>query len=190
ASARSEILLTKIFSGRASSEMWFEWARLPADMGVEARLSRLARWVMLAEERGLRYGLKLPAASVPLGEGFAHRERCLRELALYEGGGENAPAAAAASARGARRRVRPVGRAARTMASALGKHRSRGAPRLANRRPAPRRDSAAALAAPAPPSRDARRGVSFVPHQHGPQPRRPAPGGAAVSQTPPDPLRA
>jgi uncharacterized protein (DUF58 family) len=85
ASARSEMLLTKIFSGRASSELWFEWERLPAGMGVEARLSRLARWVMLAEERGLRYGLKLPAASVPLGEGFAHRERCLRELALYHG---------------------------------------------------------------------------------------------------------
>jgi len=85
ASARSETLLTKIFSGRASSEMWFEWARLPAGMGVEARLSRLTRWVMLAEERGLRYGLRLPAASVPLGEGFAHRERCLRELALYDG---------------------------------------------------------------------------------------------------------
>jgi uncharacterized protein (DUF58 family) len=54
-------------------------------MGIEARLSRLTRWVMLAEERGLRYGLRLPAAGVPLGEGFAHRERCLRELALYHG---------------------------------------------------------------------------------------------------------
>ena len=85
ASARSEALLTKIFSGRTSSEMWFEWERLPAAMDVEARLSRLTRWVMLAEERGLRYGLRLPAASVPLGEGFAHRERCLRELALFHG---------------------------------------------------------------------------------------------------------
>jgi len=54
-------------------------------MQGEARLSRPARWVTLAEERGLRYGLKLPATTVPLGEGFPHRERCLRELALYHG---------------------------------------------------------------------------------------------------------
>jgi uncharacterized protein (DUF58 family) len=85
ASARSETLLTKFFSGLASSELWFDWARLPPGMGVEARLSRLARWVLLAEERGLRYGLKLPGVSVPPGDGFPHRERCLRELALYHG---------------------------------------------------------------------------------------------------------
>jgi uncharacterized protein (DUF58 family) len=85
ASARSEALLTKLFAARASSELWFDWARLPATMGVEARLSRLTRWVLLAEERGLHYGLKLPGRSVPSGEGFQHRERCLRELALYDG---------------------------------------------------------------------------------------------------------
>jgi uncharacterized protein (DUF58 family) len=85
ASARSEVLLTKSFAGRASSELWFDWSGLPPGMGVEARLSRLARWVMLAEERGLHYGIRLPGASVPLGEGFSHRERCLRELALFDG---------------------------------------------------------------------------------------------------------
>ena len=85
ASARSEALLTKLFSARASSELWFDWDRLPRGMHAEARLSRLARWVMLAEERGLHYGLKLPETSVPLGEGFPHRERCLKELALFHG---------------------------------------------------------------------------------------------------------
>ena len=85
ASARSETLLTKFFAGRASSELWFGWDSLPDAMGTEARLSRLARWVTLAEERGLRYGLRLPETTVPLGEGFPHRERCLRELALFHG---------------------------------------------------------------------------------------------------------
>jgi uncharacterized protein (DUF58 family) len=85
ASARSEALLTKFFSGLASSELWFDWERLPPEMQVEARLSRLARWVTLAEERDLRYGLRLPGTTVPLGEGFLHRDRCLRELALYHG---------------------------------------------------------------------------------------------------------
>jgi uncharacterized protein (DUF58 family) len=83
AAARDESLLTKTFAGRASSELWFDWERLPADMHVEARLSRLARWVLLAEEQGLRYGLRLPGVTVPLGEGLAHRDSCLKELALY-----------------------------------------------------------------------------------------------------------
>ncbi|HET7765001.1 MAG TPA: DUF58 domain-containing protein [Burkholderiales bacterium] len=85
ASARSEALLTKFFAGRASAELWFDWDALPPSMGVEARLSRLARWVTLAEERGLRYGLRLPGTTISAGEGFQHRERCLRELALYHG---------------------------------------------------------------------------------------------------------
>jgi uncharacterized protein (DUF58 family) len=54
-------------------------------MHAEARLSRLARWVLLAEESGLRYGLKLPGVTVPLAEGFQHREHCLKELAIYDG---------------------------------------------------------------------------------------------------------
>jgi len=84
AAARSEVLLTKLFSGRASSELWFAWDDLPVDMGTEARLSRLARWVLLADARGLRYGLKLPGVAVPLGEGRGQKAQCLRELALHE----------------------------------------------------------------------------------------------------------
>jgi uncharacterized protein (DUF58 family) len=83
AAARGALLLTKTFAGRASSERWFDWDQLPADMHTEARLSRLARWVLLAEGEGLRFGLKLPGATVPLGEGLAHRDRCLKELALH-----------------------------------------------------------------------------------------------------------
>jgi uncharacterized protein (DUF58 family) len=95
ASARSESLLTKAFAGQAASELWFDWERLPPDMGTEARLSRLARWVLLAEEHGLRYGLKLPDAGIPLGGGSEHRDRCLMELALFrlsDTGGRNAHA--------------------------------------------------------------------------------------------------
>jgi len=85
ASARSEFLLTKLFAGQAASELWFEWEQLPAGMHTEARLSRLARWVMLAEEHRLRYGLRIPGVVVPLGEGPPQRDRCLKELALYHG---------------------------------------------------------------------------------------------------------
>jgi uncharacterized protein (DUF58 family) len=83
AAARGDELLTKLFAGRASAELWLDWDDLPPGMPVEARLSRLTRWVLLARERELRFGLKIPGAMVPLGEGLAHMERCLKELALH-----------------------------------------------------------------------------------------------------------
>lgn len=91
ASARGEEPLTKVFTGRAASEMWFDYEDTNlAVLDREARLSRLARWVVLATRDGIRYGLKLPSVEVPLGEGESQREQCLRELALFEFGGERA----------------------------------------------------------------------------------------------------
>ncbi len=84
AAARGDSLLTKLFAGQAASELWFDWNELPPDMQVEARLSRLARWVLLAEEQGLRYGLMLPGISVPSSDGPEQMERCLKELALHD----------------------------------------------------------------------------------------------------------
>lgn len=82
--ARGQAMLTKMFTGRASSELWFDWGELPPELDTEARLSRLARWVLLAHENSLSYGLRLPGIEVPLGEGDAQRENCLTRLALYE----------------------------------------------------------------------------------------------------------
>lgn len=86
ATARSEEPLTKLFSGRAASELWFDYDELPAGMDREARLSRLARWVLLGERGGLKFGLRLPGVEVPPGEGDAQRGRCLKELALFQTG--------------------------------------------------------------------------------------------------------
>jgi uncharacterized protein (DUF58 family) len=83
AAARTGVPLTKLFTGQASTEMWFDYAELPDAMGREARLSRLTRWVILGARSGLRFGLRLPGIEVELGEGEAQRERCLRELALF-----------------------------------------------------------------------------------------------------------
>ena len=83
AAARSDIPLTKVFSGRASSEMWFDYSGLPDNMDREARLSRMARWVILAARAGVRFGLRLPGIDIELGEGEAQRDHCLRELALF-----------------------------------------------------------------------------------------------------------
>jgi uncharacterized protein (DUF58 family) len=84
AAARDQGLLTKLFSGHADSELWLDWARLPGEMGVEERLSHLARWVLDAHDSGLVYGLRLPGETVDLASGEAQRERCLEALALYE----------------------------------------------------------------------------------------------------------
>lgn len=81
--ARTDVPMTKVFSGRASSEMWFDYGELPDSMDREARLSRMARWVILAAGSGVRFGLRLPGSEVELGDGEAQRDRCLRELALF-----------------------------------------------------------------------------------------------------------
>jgi len=81
--ARTEVPMTKVFSGRASSELWFDYSELPDNMDREARLSRMARWVILAARAGVRFGLRLPGSQVELGDGDAQRDRCLRELALF-----------------------------------------------------------------------------------------------------------
>ncbi len=82
ASAHAEGLLTKLFSGSAAAELWFDWDALPG-LDTESRLSRLTRWVLLADEHGLRYGLRLPGRNLALGGGLDHRENCLKELALF-----------------------------------------------------------------------------------------------------------
>ena len=53
-------------------------------MGVEERLSQLARWVLDAHAAGLAYGLRLPGATMELAAGEAQRDRCLEALALFE----------------------------------------------------------------------------------------------------------
>ena len=86
ASMREGPLLTKQFSGRAAAQLWFDWKDLPYELGLvdpEVRLSRLTRWVLLANTRGIAFGLRLPGIEIPLGIGEAHCLACLRELALY-----------------------------------------------------------------------------------------------------------
>ncbi len=83
AAARGRGLQTKVFSGRAAAELWLDWNELHADLGLEAKLSRLTRWVLLADQDGLRYGLRLPGLQLAPDAGEPHRLNCLRALALY-----------------------------------------------------------------------------------------------------------
>lgn len=86
AAARGQGLLTKQFSGRADTELWLDWQATPAALGVEGRLSRLARWVIDAHAAGLSFGLRLPGVSLPPAPGNAQHDRCLEALALFQPG--------------------------------------------------------------------------------------------------------
>jgi uncharacterized protein (DUF58 family) len=87
AAARGGALLTKQFSGRAARELWLDWQSTAETMGVEARLARLARWVVDAHAAGLSFGLRVPGTTLPPAPGDAQRERCLEALALYQDAG-------------------------------------------------------------------------------------------------------
>jgi uncharacterized protein (DUF58 family) len=77
------ILISKHFEGGAASELRLDYALLPAGMEIEARLSRMTRWIIEAEARGLPYAFYLGDTRRAAALGGAHREDCLRALALY-----------------------------------------------------------------------------------------------------------
>jgi uncharacterized protein (DUF58 family) len=80
--ARGGELVVKEFVGAAHTPVIFDLADVPGP-DLEVRLERLARWVVDAEERGDRYGLRLEQAEVPPGAGLTHRNRCLAQLATF-----------------------------------------------------------------------------------------------------------
>lgn len=81
--ARGQELHTKQFAGQAPSRVWLDWQALTG-MEDEARIARLSRWVLDAERAGRSYGLRLPDAEIPPGQGPEHRHRCLQALALMD----------------------------------------------------------------------------------------------------------
>jgi uncharacterized protein (DUF58 family) len=89
--ASSDDMLTKQFAGEAVAELWLSLADLPAGMGLEARLSRLAGWVLAAERGNAHYGLRLPGHELAPGRGDLHRSACLEALALFEAPGGSRP---------------------------------------------------------------------------------------------------
>jgi uncharacterized protein (DUF58 family) len=77
-------LLVKQFGGDRADQIWLDWERLP-DADTETRLSLLCRQVLDAAGADLNFGLRLPGREVPLGQGDAHKHRCLVALARFGG---------------------------------------------------------------------------------------------------------
>ncbi len=81
--ARNGDLSVKLFESSAGEETVLAYDDLPPALPLEARISRLTRWVLLADAAGLRYSLILPGEDIATGTGLPHRARCLEALALY-----------------------------------------------------------------------------------------------------------
>jgi uncharacterized protein (DUF58 family) len=75
-------LHSKQYSGEAGTDLWLDYDTAPGN-GVEERLSCLCRWVLDAEQAGLRYGLRLPGSKIACEGGREHHLACLQALALF-----------------------------------------------------------------------------------------------------------
>ena len=81
--ARGPELYSKRFGGAGAGRVWLDWDRLE-DLDLETRLGQLTRWVLDAEQAGMRYGLRLPGRTVAPERGARHEQLCLRTLALWQ----------------------------------------------------------------------------------------------------------
>ena len=80
--ARSGELVSRETTAAGQRELWLDWAQT-AGPNTEQRLSRLAAWVLAAEQEGLACGLRLPGQELQPGQGDAHRRAALDQLALW-----------------------------------------------------------------------------------------------------------
>jgi uncharacterized protein (DUF58 family) len=79
--AHADELVSRETAGGVQREMWLKWSQAQGG-DAEARLSRLAAWVVGAEAAGQVYGLRLPGIEIAPSHGAAHRHAVLRALAL------------------------------------------------------------------------------------------------------------
>lgn len=80
--AKGQGLHSKQYAGASSAELWLDYAHAPGNQ-QEERLSHLCRWLIDAEQAGLRYGLILPGIRLELDGGARHLTHCLEALALF-----------------------------------------------------------------------------------------------------------
>jgi len=74
-------LVSRDASAAQRHQLWLDLSQT-GTTGLEARLSRLTAWVLMAERLGLDYGLRLPGLDIAPDQGTTHQSRCLQALAL------------------------------------------------------------------------------------------------------------
>ncbi len=80
--AKGQGVFSKQYSGGSSAELWLDYDQTHG-YSTEERLSQLCRWVLDAEQVGVRYGLVLPGLRLPPDGGALHSQACLEALALF-----------------------------------------------------------------------------------------------------------
>ena len=76
-------LVTKHFERGGADQLVLDFDAMAPTMHLELRLSRMTRWVLDAEQRGLPYALRIGAHEFAPAVGAAHQAACLRALALH-----------------------------------------------------------------------------------------------------------
>ncbi|MCV6636442.1 DUF58 domain-containing protein [Candidatus Albibeggiatoa sp. nov. NOAA] len=80
--ARGQDWHIKQFGGASSKSLWLSLEQVQ-HLNIEAALSQLCLWVLVADSQNAQYGLKLPQQTIKPDYGEQHREKCLTALALY-----------------------------------------------------------------------------------------------------------
>ena len=81
ASVRHDTLLVRDLERRSGEVLALDYTRIDG-LDHEARIRRLAAWVLAADATQRSYALLLPGETLAAGAGAAHRHACLRALAL------------------------------------------------------------------------------------------------------------
>lgn len=79
--AKSGELVSRDTLHMQRQELWLDFART-GGLDVDGRIARLTAWVLMADEQGLDYGLRLPGIEIQPASGAAQRLRCLEALAM------------------------------------------------------------------------------------------------------------
>ncbi|WP_271407837.1 DUF58 domain-containing protein [Pseudomonas sp. Q1-7] len=79
--SRGQGLFVKDFAALAGRDLWLDLDGLEGDL--EQRLGLLCHWVLQLSSRGQPFGLRLGGEELAPESGDAHREACLRALALF-----------------------------------------------------------------------------------------------------------
>ena len=79
-STRSDI--SRETAGAVQREMWLQWGQAQG-LDTEARLARLAAWIVAADAAGHNWGLMLPGTELAPSNGAPHRHAALQALARW-----------------------------------------------------------------------------------------------------------
>jgi len=80
--AKGQSVQSKQYAAYADRSVWLDWEMFPG-LGIEQRLSHLCHWALAFDARNEEYGLRIPGIVIEPGTGEKHRDRVLKELAIY-----------------------------------------------------------------------------------------------------------